>query len=77
MTESAFDVPCFRIGSGDAADIQGRFEARYAVGENGAVLVRPDGFVACRFAGDEDAEARLRVALDELAINISPSPAEK
>jgi 2-polyprenyl-6-methoxyphenol hydroxylase-like FAD-dependent oxidoreductase len=39
---------------GDATDVDGDWTARYGVGPDGAVLVRPDAFVAWRSAGAAD-----------------------
>jgi hypothetical protein len=40
------------------------FEAVYGIGETGAVLVRPDGYVGARFeAAPEDPEGALHEAL--------------
>jgi len=41
------DMPCHVIGDG-LIDVEGTFAARFGVGETGAVLVRPDGFIAWR-----------------------------
>ncbi len=47
-------VRCERIGAGgDWHDTDGAWSARYGVGSDGAVLVRPDGHVAWRAAGAE------------------------
>ncbi|MFB9235125.1 FAD-dependent monooxygenase [Plantactinospora siamensis] len=59
----------FRIGpGGDLGDPEGQWAAAYGVGPNGAVLVRPDAFVAWRSA-DEQAEpdAVLAEALSRMA----------
>ena len=41
----------YRIGGdGDFADSEGRWAAAYGVTDGGAILVRPDGFVAWRSA---------------------------
>jgi putative polyketide hydroxylase len=43
------ELPCICIGgSGDTIDLQGHFQSSYGVGEDGAVLIRPDGFIAWR-----------------------------
>ncbi|HZQ65350.1 MAG TPA: FAD-dependent monooxygenase [Gaiellaceae bacterium] len=55
-------LAAFRFGS-DFADASGRFPAAYGVGESGAVLVRPDGFVAWRAPGDGNGEELVQ-ALD-------------
>jgi hypothetical protein len=43
-------APAARPGEG-LADPGGRFEAAYGIGPSGAVLVRPDGYIAWRAAG--------------------------
>jgi 2-polyprenyl-6-methoxyphenol hydroxylase-like FAD-dependent oxidoreductase len=56
-------VHAYRIGS-DLTDPAGRLEALYGTGPGGAVLVRPDGFVAWRSSTpDEEPERRLARAL--------------
>jgi 2-polyprenyl-6-methoxyphenol hydroxylase-like FAD-dependent oxidoreductase len=44
------ELPAIRIG-GDAVDVEGRFSSSYGIGTAGAVLVRPDGFIAWRSPG--------------------------
>ena len=52
------DVDAFRIGrGGELGDPDGRFAEVYGTGAEGAVLVRPDGFVAWRTRGTQ-ADAR-------------------
>jgi hypothetical protein len=55
----------FRIGDGgDVEDPSGGFAKAYGVGPQGAVLVRPDGFIAWRSSGAAaDAEGTLSDAL--------------
>jgi 2-polyprenyl-6-methoxyphenol hydroxylase-like FAD-dependent oxidoreductase len=58
-----------RVGlAGDLRDGEGVWRTRAGIEEEGALLVRPDGFVAWRArgaaAGAADAEARLRAALE-------------
>jgi putative polyketide hydroxylase len=58
-------LECYRVGAGgDLVDLQDRWRWGYGVAEGGAVLVRPDGFVAWR-AREMAAqpEAALRQAL--------------
>jgi hypothetical protein len=43
-------VRCFRVGI-DLADSDGKWPLAYGVAENGAVLIRPDNFIACRSQG--------------------------
>jgi len=52
-------VEAYRIGDdGDVADSEGRWAEAYGVTDGGAVLVRPDGFVAWRRADISDDPAR-------------------
>jgi hypothetical protein len=54
-------------GDGDLADSEGRWSEAYGVTAGGAVLVRPDGFVAWRNADMSDDPTReLSAALSEL-----------
>jgi putative polyketide hydroxylase len=48
------DVVAYRIG-GDLTDSDGEFLTAYGLAPEGAVLVRPDGFVAWRSSPDEEA----------------------
>lgn len=61
---------CARIGSGgELADVDGAWPGRYGVSDAGAVLVRPDGFVAWRAHGaSADAAAALRDVLTRLGL---------
>jgi 2-polyprenyl-6-methoxyphenol hydroxylase-like FAD-dependent oxidoreductase len=61
-------VDAYRVASdGDLVDDQGRFEELYGTGPAGAVLIRPDGFVAWRArAADDDAEAVLARAFSQI-----------
>jgi hypothetical protein len=48
----------------DIRDLGGSLQRRYRLGDAGAVLVRPDGYVAARFTGQEvDARAILGAAI--------------
>jgi putative polyketide hydroxylase len=49
-----FDLPigAYRIGSAGLADAGGTFVATYGLSGSGAVLIRPDGHVAWRGAGE-------------------------
>jgi putative polyketide hydroxylase len=55
------DVDAYRVGSGgDLGDPDGGFAEVYGMGADGAVLVRPDGFIAWRTKeACDDAEAEL------------------
>lgn len=62
------DIPIetHRVG-GDLADPTGKFEEAHGITASGAVLVRPDGFVAWRSAGTvEAADVELATALGAL-----------
>jgi putative polyketide hydroxylase len=51
----------------DVIDAEGWWAQRYALGKDGAVLIRPDGYVAARFeAGTDDPAGVLHAALDEI-----------
>ncbi len=46
---SILGLPCIRIGCGDDdMDVENRFHEVYGIGADGAVLIRPDGFIAWR-----------------------------
>ena len=48
-------LDAYRVGGGgDVADPTGRFAEVFGTGEEGAVLVRPDGFVAWRARAAQD-----------------------
>lgn len=55
---SGIELSNYRIGTGgDFIDVHGDFLSTYGLSGNGAVLVRPDGFIAWRSgAADEDLE---------------------
>jgi putative polyketide hydroxylase len=42
--------------AGELGDVAGRFSAAYGVSGDGAVLIRPDGFIAWRHAAAADAD---------------------
>ena len=56
--------------AGDLVDAAGRFSAAYGVSTDGAVLMRPDGFVAWRHATAADGATALDQALERLWIRI-------
>ena len=66
-------LDAYRVGAGgDVADPTGRFAAAFGTGEEGAVLVRPDGFVAWRArAASDDSGAGL---VEALATVLARSP---
>jgi 2-polyprenyl-6-methoxyphenol hydroxylase-like FAD-dependent oxidoreductase len=51
-----------RVGAGGLADVDSRFEVAYRLGDDGAAILRPDGFVAWR-SSDGDAPATVADAL--------------
>ncbi|MDX8534531.1 FAD-dependent monooxygenase [Mesorhizobium sp. VK25A] len=65
-------LSCHVLGSsGDLDASGGGWSRAYGVGDGGAVLVRPDGFVAWRAPGAEtDFEGRLVQALDEIGVRV-------
>jgi len=50
--ELGVPLAAYRVGSGAFADVEGRFGALYGLGDRGAALVRPDGYVAWRASAD-------------------------
>ena len=54
--------------AGDLEDVARRFEAAYGVEADGAVLIRPDGFIASRHATSVNGAKALDDALDRLWI---------
>ena len=54
--------------AGDLEDVANRFSTAYGVGSDGAVLIRPDGFIAWRHANAADGARALDDALERLAI---------
>jgi 2-polyprenyl-6-methoxyphenol hydroxylase-like FAD-dependent oxidoreductase len=54
--------------SGDLEDVAGRFQAAYGVEGDGAVLIRPDGFIAWRHATATGAASALEDALERLGV---------
>ena len=57
--------------AGDLEDVANRFSTAYGVGTDGAVLIRPDGFIAWRHATAADGASPGRCArrLDRTAVN--------
>jgi 2-polyprenyl-6-methoxyphenol hydroxylase-like FAD-dependent oxidoreductase len=55
--QAGVEVQLHRIGDREIDDTDGRFEEAYGLERTGAVLVRPDGYVAWRAATDERASA--------------------
>lgn len=52
--------------AGDLGDTDSRFSAAYGVGPDGAVLVRPDGFIGCRHATAADGARAMDSVLQRL-----------
>jgi putative polyketide hydroxylase len=74
LSEGArFPLQCFRSGpDGDVRDLENRWSSPYGVGQDGAVLIRPDGFIAWRTrAGVIDPEGALRSAFERLCFGSS------
>ena len=65
--ERGIAVDSYSVGAGEFSDPDGGFADSYGISSSGAVLVRPDGFVAWRANTDVDASpAVLADALDSL-----------
>jgi putative polyketide hydroxylase len=61
------ELKCFCNGpDGDARDLSNRWAAAYGVSQNGAVLIRPDGFIAWRTGAASDPAAALRTTFAQL-----------
>jgi len=61
------DLDVHQIGQNGLTDPSGGFAAAYGIATSGAVLVRPDGFVAWRMkTGDSPSAERIRIALTTL-----------
>jgi putative polyketide hydroxylase len=59
------------ISTDDLHDPEGRWPEAYGVGAEGAVLIRPDGFVAWRSPNDDaDAHIKLTEALDRIGLRV-------
>jgi hypothetical protein len=61
--ELGIDLETHSIGSGEFSDTDGAFTDSYGITTTGAVLVRPDGFVAWRAETDADASAEVLTAV--------------
>jgi putative polyketide hydroxylase len=66
-------LSCFRISErGEVADVDGQFARRYGIAAAGAVLLRPDGFIAWRTPhASNTPEADLRRVLTRLGLTAS------
>jgi len=65
--ELGVPIDRYRIGGPELRD-SGRFTEAYGLGEDGAVLVRPEGYVAWRSATGPASGARLRDAVERVAL---------
>ncbi|MCR4265947.1 FAD-dependent monooxygenase [Nitratireductor sp. ZSWI3] len=68
--DAGLDLTCYRMGR-DLTDIEGKWTERYGARDTGAVLVRPDGFVAWRTEGAGEAA---EVALADAWTRVLTSP---
>ena len=69
---SAPAVTAYRIGE-DIIDVDGSLTDALGISDSGAVLVRPDGFVAWRAAGADDSPARRRLEALRRAVLAEPA----
>lgn len=68
---SKHPLVCHDFISDDLHDPEGRWPEAYGVGVEGAVLIRPDGFVAWRSPnGDADAHTKLTDALSRIGLRV-------
>ncbi|WP_167449840.1 FAD-dependent monooxygenase [Streptomyces hyaluromycini] len=66
-TATGLAVAFHRIGIAEPSEVSERFAKAYGVGEEGAVLIRPDGFIAWRTSeGPLSAGAELSSVLDRI-----------
>ncbi len=68
------EIVSHQFGSGgNLTDVENRWRSKYGVNDDGAVLVRPDGIVACRTRGTErEPGAALRDALHRIGFRPPP-----
>jgi erythromycin esterase len=65
--DQSFELRCFLNGADrDLHDVDNRWSTVYGVGQEGTVLIRPDGFIAWRSGDVSDPEAALRSAFERL-----------
>ena len=65
--ELAVPITSIAVGAGDVSDPEQAWAATYGVGPEGAVLVRPDGYICWRSAaGGERPEQELRAVLSQV-----------
>jgi hypothetical protein len=62
--------------NGDLEDVSNRFCASYSVQTDGAVLIRPDGFIAWRRATAVDGPTVLDEALEQLRMRTAVKTGE-
>jgi len=68
---SSLPMQAHRIGSRELRDAENTFPAAYGIGEDGASLVRPDGYVAWRSrARPNDAGTQLRRVLSQIHVRV-------
>jgi 2-polyprenyl-6-methoxyphenol hydroxylase-like FAD-dependent oxidoreductase len=65
-------LDAYQFGStGKLTDVENRWEPKYGVNEDGAVLVRPDGIIAWRTrAAEKEPETALRDALQQIGLEM-------
>jgi 2-polyprenyl-6-methoxyphenol hydroxylase-like FAD-dependent oxidoreductase len=67
VAQDGIGIACHTVGATGDLDDDGRWAPLYGVDDDGAVLIRPDGHVAARFAtGSEDDTGRLLDAVNRL-----------
>jgi hypothetical protein len=71
---AVIDVDTHRLGEGDLADADGRIATAYGLVPQGAMLIRPDGFVAWRTAQPAGVDAAQRFATVCGRILCQPAP---
>lgn len=65
------EVGCIRIGTDVLAEDAEAFRMAYGIGQRGASLIRPDGYVACRWSDlPENHEQRLQEAFNKVSFSI-------
>ena len=68
------NLQCYRVGGADLRDVDNRWSASYGVAVDGAVLIRPDGFIVWRAKNARSKpEATLREAFEQLTFRDSRS----
>ncbi len=78
MGPSPFPLVAHTIGGdGELTDIDGTWQNVYAIDDDGAVLVRPDGYVAWRSrSGSDDPARTLQAAIDGV-LGLAPRAASE